>query len=214
VIRAFLSYSTKDKDLAGRIQRNLAYYGIKAFLAHEDIRPSSKWQRTILSNLQRCEVFIPVLTKRFARSAWTDQEAGFAMCRRVPIIPVAVDAIPYGFLNAYQAAKLDPDHMDAGIRRIVLAVCRRKRFRSRVLNGVVATFANSESFEQGRMNAQTLVEFDGYSPKQLKAIFDAFVDNYENRNSFGAQRVIRRLLTAHASDVSTATARRVKDALP
>jgi len=213
VIRAFLSYSSLDKELAGRIKANLVEYGINAFLAHEDIRPSSKWQRTIVSNLRRCEVFIPIITKNFAKSSWTDQEAGFAMCRKVLVIPVSVDAIPYGFLNVYQAAKLDPDHLDAGIHRIVLAVCRRSRFRPRVLDGLVSAFATSESFEQGKMNAQTLEEFDGYSPKQLKAIFAAFVDNYENRSSFGAQRVIRRLLNAHASDVSAATARRVKNAL-
>lgn len=71
-LKAFLSYSTDDKQLAGRIKRELAFWGIDVFLAHEDLVPSSEWQDEIKRNVESCDVFIPLLTGSFKLSDWAD----------------------------------------------------------------------------------------------------------------------------------------------
>jgi hypothetical protein len=48
--------------------------------------------------------FVALLTTEFHDSDWTDQEVGYALARRVPIISVRMGRDPYGFLGKFQAA--------------------------------------------------------------------------------------------------------------
>jgi hypothetical protein len=64
-LRVFLSYHSSDKSLAGEIKHHLNGYGLDAFLAHEDIQPTEKWQTRILAELKRTDVFLPLLTENF-----------------------------------------------------------------------------------------------------------------------------------------------------
>ncbi|GAH19914.1 unnamed protein product, partial [marine sediment metagenome] len=42
-----LSYSSKDKELAGQLKAELEGRGFTAFLAHEDIKPTKEWESEI-----------------------------------------------------------------------------------------------------------------------------------------------------------------------
>ncbi|HIH44794.1 MAG TPA: toll/interleukin-1 receptor domain-containing protein, partial [Candidatus Methanoperedenaceae archaeon] len=61
-LRIFLSYSTNDKVIAGSLKTLLELMGFEVFLAHEDIEPSVEWQEEIKDNLDKCDIFIPLLT--------------------------------------------------------------------------------------------------------------------------------------------------------
>ncbi len=78
-IRVFLSYSHKSKKLAHELKEGLESFEFSAFLAHEDISPSASWRKEIRKSLRDCRVFIPILTKSFVESDWTDQETGIAL---------------------------------------------------------------------------------------------------------------------------------------
>jgi len=54
-LQAFLSYSTKDKILAGRLKKELAYLsGIELFLAPKDLEPSrEQWRNRIIQSIRR-----------------------------------------------------------------------------------------------------------------------------------------------------------------
>ncbi|MDI6778481.1 MAG: hypothetical protein QMD77_04835 [Patescibacteria group bacterium] len=44
--RVFVSYSTKDKSIAGKIKEQLEIFGLEVFLAHEDINvPLGEWEK-------------------------------------------------------------------------------------------------------------------------------------------------------------------------
>ena len=106
-LKAFVSYSTEDKRLAGKIKEVLVYYGIDVFLAHEDLTPSSEWQTEIIKKVAACDVFMPLHTDNFRLSEWTDQESGMAMMSEKIIMPIHVTRNPHGFLRRYQAYSLD-----------------------------------------------------------------------------------------------------------
>jgi hypothetical protein len=106
-LRVFLSYSTDDRQIAGKIKEKLAYWGVDAFLAHEDLVPSSVWQDEILREVEACDVFVPILTGSFRLSDWTDQESGMAIIRKKAILPLKVTRNPHGFLGKHQAFPLD-----------------------------------------------------------------------------------------------------------
>lgn len=110
-VKAFVSYSTSDKELAGKIKKALENYGLEVFLAHEDISPSREWRKEILQNIESSDIFIPVLTENFKESTWTDQESGMAIFTKSTIIPLNVDKNPHGFLKDYQAFSLDRERI-------------------------------------------------------------------------------------------------------
>ncbi|HLE82428.1 MAG TPA: hypothetical protein VJA25_14335, partial [Dehalococcoidia bacterium] len=43
-LRVFLSYYHADRILAGRVRTELERFGIRVFVAHDDINPSQEWQ--------------------------------------------------------------------------------------------------------------------------------------------------------------------------
>jgi len=74
-----------------------------AFVAHEDIEPTAEWQEEIEIALSTMDAFLVMLTPGFCESKWTDQEVGFAVGRRIPVVPIKLKLNPYGFIGKYQA---------------------------------------------------------------------------------------------------------------
>ena len=101
--RVFLSHKAEEKLKATELKVALKGYGVSAFVAHEDIHPTTEWQEEIKEALSSMQAFVALLTEGFQDSPWTDQEIGYALCREVPIIPVRLGIDPYGFLGTVQA---------------------------------------------------------------------------------------------------------------
>jgi hypothetical protein len=112
-IKAFISYSHKDRKYAGQAKRVLRVFGIDAFLAHEDIHVSHDWRDRITQELKRCELFLPLLSKTFLTSEWAPQEIGFIVSRpEVKVIPIALDeTIAFGFISNIQSRRIDEEEV-------------------------------------------------------------------------------------------------------
>src|SRR5262245_54966577 len=108
-LKAFISYSTTDKVVAGRIKSILDDYHVDSFLAHEDIRVSQEWKTRIIEELNQANVFIPLLSAAFKASDWAPQEIGiiFARCNDVCFIPLSIDGVmPFGFIGHIQGKRI------------------------------------------------------------------------------------------------------------
>jgi hypothetical protein len=112
---AFISYSTKNKIIAGKIKLAFEDLRIDSFMAHEDIQPSQEWQKTILEHLAMCSIFVPVISEEFMESEWTQQEAGMVMNNPgIIILPICISICnPPGFLARYQALKIKNEFISA-----------------------------------------------------------------------------------------------------
>jgi len=89
----------------------LAEFDIESFLAHEDLEVSEEWQARRLSELRRCDLFVPLLSLNFLASLaskWAPQEAGFIKSRPdVLITPFSIDGTtPFGFLSHLQSRRI------------------------------------------------------------------------------------------------------------
>ena len=118
----FISYSSKDKVLAGDIKRLLEKHdGIRCFLAHDDIIPGSEWEKEILSNLETCQVFLSLQTDNLTHSYWCQQESGFLLPRKIPVIPIVPDGVgkPVGFHAKYHAFPLKVNDLEKSIDKLV-----------------------------------------------------------------------------------------------
>uniref|UniRef100_A0A7C3I7M8 Toll/interleukin-1 receptor domain-containing protein n=1 Tax=Gracilinema caldarium TaxID=215591 RepID=A0A7C3I7M8_9SPIR len=106
-MRAFISYSSKQIELAQEIKNFLKTIDIDSFVANDDLRTASDWKKMIVKELSASDIFIPILTLDFKQSEWCSQELGIAFIRKKKIIPISLDGCkPYGFINNLQARSI------------------------------------------------------------------------------------------------------------
>lgn len=122
----FLSYSTKDKSVAGQIQKILSQEGIDTFMAHEDILVSQEWQQKILKEIGRADIFICLISENYKSSEYCVQESGIASYQEVmtrndktrktmTIIPLSLDGTtPLGFTSHVQSGKIGQNGVHLG----------------------------------------------------------------------------------------------------
>jgi hypothetical protein len=109
-LSVFVSYSVKDKELAGHIKKCLEeYFGLQIFLAHNDISPATEWEPEIVEKLRTTDLFVILLSKNSLNSVFVNQEIGMALAWKKKIIPVSLDNTtnPFGFINKIQACKTE-----------------------------------------------------------------------------------------------------------
>ena len=81
--RVFLSHRAKDKSLAAKVAKKLEKLGgHRTFVAHKDIQPTREWRDEIVHALNTMTHFVALITNEFHDGGWTDQEIGYAFCRK------------------------------------------------------------------------------------------------------------------------------------
>lgn len=215
-IPAFLSYSHRDKVLAGLVKAMLDYYSIDAFLAHEDLQPSEEWQLTILSRLKDCVVFLPLLTNSFAESDWTDQETGVAVALGKIVVPMKVHLNPYGFVGKYQAQSFagatsegrSTSVIAEGCWNIVRKLASHKKTANAVKGGVISAFGQSRSFSEASRNAERLRSLEPYSEAELDEILTQSCQNDQIYNGFDARAYVNDLIVRDGGRIDKRLARK------
>lgn len=205
-VRAFISYSTEDKIIAGKIKNGLEKYGIETFLAHEDINPATEWQNVIIDSLESTDILIPIITSNFSLSNWTDQEVGIAFARNKVIVPISIDGNqPYGFIGKYQSLKLEINLREQNLNcsEIIKAIIIRKpQFSIQILDSVIKLLSESQSWINSAEKIETILEFNGISEKQINTIFHAVLENKQISQSFKAQNGINKLFKLYGNMIS------------
>lgn len=103
--KVFISHVSEYKESASNLKLMLEPYGICAFVAHEDIKPSKEWEVEIEKALFSMNALCAILTPDFIESTWCDQECGYAFGRNVLTIPIDKGQLPYGMFGKIQAIK-------------------------------------------------------------------------------------------------------------
>ena len=124
-LRLFLSHVSAHKVAAAGLKRELGFLGVSVFVAHEDIKPSLEWEQEIEKALASMDALAALLTDDFHASHWTDQEIGVALGRGIPVIPMKLHVLPYGFVGKFQAIDGRLEAVDELASRVVDALLRR-----------------------------------------------------------------------------------------
>lgn len=194
--RVFLSYSHKDRRIAGEIKRHLEGYGLFVFLAHDDIAPSIIWQDEILKQLIDCHVFVPLLSTNFKDSKWTDQEAGIAYGHEKEIIPVCLDETsPYGFMGKYQGFNCNSDAPRTS--KIIMDTILSKPIGGLLKYKMIGAYLDSHSWEGAATRAEVLYDNMPYDEKQINAIIYGIITNEEIYTSFDGRRTVSSIIEKH-----------------
>lgn len=103
VFKLFISHVATEKTKATRLKECLKDYGVKGFVAHEDIEPTLEWQSEIEKALQTMDAMVTIHTEGFKDKYWCQQEVGFALGKDTKIISLRMGEDPVGFISKHQA---------------------------------------------------------------------------------------------------------------
>lgn len=177
-VAVFISHRHEDAAFVGRVGGILgAYYGIDAFVAHNDIEPSKKWRDTIRAALASCHFMVAVIHENFHESQWCDQEIGWAMGRGIPVMPVRRQANQGqrrdGFLEEHQDLVLGPPEQYGSAepylaRQIFARVLEDPRTRSVGIKALIESLVNSTSFDNTRRIWARIKDVEHFETEQLR----------------------------------------------
>ena len=176
VVTAFVSSSHVDLKFGHQAKDVLGEVGIDAFLAHEDMVTTKQWRERILSELRRCDLFVPLLSKNFLESKWAPQEVGFIASRpEVDIAPLSIDgAIPFGFLSNIQSSPIQHN----GITRELLVEPLLRRVPRKILPGLIRKAGEAGSHQSAEQMMLPLVQyFPFFTEEEAQALAEASVSN-------------------------------------
>ncbi len=174
----FLSHRAEVKGKVQELKKGLEEYGVSAFVAHSDIQPGKEWQEKILDVLSRMDAFVALLTDGFHDSEWTDQEIGYAIARRVPIISVRLGMDPYGFIGRYQALTCSWEDAPKEIIKILIE-------HSPVVDAYINAVSECSIWDAANHLAEILPSISRLTDEQVDRLVSAFNDNREVNGSWG-----------------------------
>ncbi len=176
--RLFLSHKSEVKVETSELKERLRPFGISCFVAHEDIEPTKAWQDEIENALATMDGFVALLTAGYHHSDWTDQEVGFAVARRVPIVAVRLGIDPYGFIGKYQGLRSDWKTASEDVLKILFK-------NDRMFSSYINALRNCQSYSHGNTLAVALPVIERLTTTQVDEIVAAYNETSELRGSFG-----------------------------
>jgi len=123
------------------------------------------------------EGFVALLTEKFHDSDWTDQEVGFALARRVPIVAVRLGKGPYGFIGKFQALSGDFPKCDLDIVKLLIK-------HERMFEAYVRAIRQVTSWDTGNLLAEVLPSIENLTAKQIDELVAAYNETDELRGCF------------------------------
>lgn len=176
--RIFLSHKTSVKKETSDLKAQLLLFGMTAFVAHEDIRPTKEWQGEIENALASMDAFVALMTEDFHASDWTDQEVGYALAKGVPLLAVRLGADPYGFIGKFQAVSTDWQGAAASIAKVFVK-------HERALSSYVQALGQCQNWNTANLLSEALSGLDKLTTKQIDELVSVYNENYELRGGWG-----------------------------
>ena len=180
-LRLFCSHLAEHKQEVGLVGDALARYGIEPFIAHDSIAPSQEWIDVIEAALDDCDAMIVFLHDGFIESKWCDQEVGWALSRKRPVLPLNYGIHPYGFLGRLQ----DQPCAGASPHRVATYVLdwlvKTPSLHGRLGRGLVEAFVHSPSWNFTRSVVPYLEGMNTIEDDDLTRMERAAQDNVNVR---------------------------------
>lgn len=196
--RLFISHHSSQKEAVALLQKELSWLGVSAFVAHNDIEPSTLWQREIERSLLSCEALVAVISPEFVSSHWCDQEVGFALGRGLEVIPIAWGATPHGFIGKIQALPITRGKpLSSAAHALVTLLLKSPRTTVSMSNALVTALANAPSFAIAKDLAGLLEHVPTLSAAHAALLRGAKRTHGQVRDAFGVPDRIERILNSH-----------------
>src|ERR1700733_12436057 len=100
----FISYSSKDQQIAETIYQALEARGLDCWIASRDVRAGENFQEAIVRALRSAKVMLLVFTSNANNSDEIKKEVVLAGRHRVTVVPVRVEAVVPNDAFSYEFA--------------------------------------------------------------------------------------------------------------
>lgn len=192
--KVFISHVSKYKESASNLKLNLEPYGISAFVAHEDIKPSKEWEVEIEKALFSMNALCAILTPDFCESSWCDQECGYAFGRNVLTIPIEKGQLPYGMFGKIQAIKSEGKNAHQIAERVFEAIVDNDKSRADYTHMLMNLILNNKSEELINQWISVLLRINTIERADLE-YFNSHVSDVVNLISESSLYSINKLFT-------------------
>lgn len=114
----FISYSSKDTQTVKKITQILSREGICYWKAPEMIPAGSNYAREIPRAIEKCSVFLLILSESSQESIWVEKEIDCAINHRKTIVPINLTGVPLSemfrfYLNNVQTILYSENEQEA-----------------------------------------------------------------------------------------------------
>lgn len=169
--KVFVSHLSSKRERMSALKSALANWGVSAFIAHEDIQVSREWRDEVETGLESMDVLVAVVEPGFKDSDWCAQEVGYALGRKVDILPLRAGLDPFGFFGKYQGLQIKGKFPDQVAHEIVQTLLKKPQHRTALLQSMGKAFATLQSEKKTSL----IVQFDSWSlatDSQLKDLLE------------------------------------------
>lgn len=174
----FVSHKYQDRKLATNLKHYLEFYGISTFVAHEDIKPSSKWIDEIKKALNSMDAFLVLLTEDFFNRMWTNQEIGFAYGKDKFILCLMNGEEPKGFIRDLQALKFnDGESIEEIGNKILIELLQNKNSREKMIDVYFKILKNMKDFNCSIKWGEIIKYIKDVNDEQMKRLMSSFNTN-------------------------------------
>ena len=154
-IKAFLSYTDKNKHEAHALKERLGRYGIELFVSHDDLSTGQTWTDKIIDKIDERECFVQIISEDYHKANYTEQEAGMALALRRKIFPITLDkTYPVGFTYASHCEQLHPSN--EGYFKIASSIVNELSLDS--INWSIVQLDKSWSYEEANYIIDNILE--------------------------------------------------------
>lgn len=180
-VRMFVSHLSSNKGRMSAMKGNLAQWGISAFVAHEDIQPTRQWRDEVEAGLETMDVLVALVEQGFKESDWCVQEVGFALGRKIEIIPLRAGLDPFGFFGKYQGIQVKGKNPQQVADELTQILLKKPQHRERLLLSMAKAFSSLHTTQKMRL-IPLLDSWSIVSDSQLKILLEnASVSDFEKR---------------------------------
>lgn len=181
-LRVFISHLSTNRERMSALKVNLGHWGISAFIAHEDIKASREWRDEVEAGLETMDALVAVVEPGFKESDWCAQEVGYALGRKVDIIPLRAGLDPFGFFGKFQGIQVKGKLPDRVATDVAQTLLNKPHHRARLLQCIARAFSSLPS----KKKVELISILDSWSiitDQQLKPLLEqASLSEFEQKS--------------------------------
>ena len=130
----FFSYSRQDSDFVIHLAQSLREAGAEVWLDQLDIKPGSRWDKSIEQALFKSSILLVVLSKSSVESANVMDEVSYALEEHKRVVPILLEDCDIPFrLRRLQFADFTKDGSDA-LKTLILSMGLEDHVASKLSN--------------------------------------------------------------------------------
>lgn len=173
----FISHRDSYKAEAFKLKESLSIYGISGFVAHEDIEPSSEWQKEIEKALFSMDALLALLFKGFSSSFWTNQEVGVAYGRGKFILSVRLGEDPQGFVGKFQALRPKGISENEIAKHIAEHLLKNELTKEKMQTAYFYALSNCHSYAESESWAELLSCITTTTKENVQVLIESYNNN-------------------------------------